>query len=156
MRLLSLLIILVVVHASPAASQNDPCDPRALLPPTDPAHTEAMELARTLNRRGIQVRCVLLSKEAQMFEGQLGAALFRTDRGDFEALFLPRSQSWDEMKVVQQREAGGYAKYQFQGSPKYSGTWEGKPIYFVKHRNQFLHSLDQQLVMRLRDALQRE
>jgi len=59
-------------------SAQDPCDPRALLPLTDPPYADAMELAETLNRHDISVRCVLLSKEAQMFEGQLGAALSTT------------------------------------------------------------------------------
>ena len=156
LRLLPLLFIVVVLQGSLSWTQNNPCDPGALLPPTDPANNEAIELAKTLSRHGIQVRCVLLSKQSQMFEGQLGAALFRTDTGDFEALFLPRLQSWDDLKIVQQRETGGYTKYHFEGSPKYSGTWEGRPVYFVKHRNQFLHSLDQQLVVKLRDALQQE
>jgi len=156
LRLLRVLFVLFVMQASFLSAKDDPCDPKSLLPPTDPAHTEAMKLAETLNRHGVQVRCVLLSKQAQMFEGQLGAALFRTDTGDFETLFLPRLQSWDELKVVEQREPSGNAKYHFQGSPKYSGTWEGKPVYFFKHRNQFLHSFDQQVVTKLREALQSE
>jgi len=156
LRLFPMLLIVVALQGSLSWAQNNPCDPRALLPPTDPAHTEAIHLAKTLSRHGIRVRCVLLSKQAQMFEGQLGAALFRTDAGDFEALFLPRLQSWDDLKIVQQHETGGYTKYHFEGSPKYFGTWEGRPVYFVKHRNQFLHSLDQQVVVKLRDALQQE
>ena len=156
LRLLRFLLLLLVVQVSFSSAKDDPCDPRTLLPTTDPAYTEAMNLAEMLNRQGIQIRCVLLSKQAQMFEGQLGAALFRTGAGDFEVLFLPRSQSWDELKVVEQREPGGYAKYHFQGSPKYSGTWEGQPLYFFKHRNQFLHSFDQQVVTKLHDALRSE
>jgi hypothetical protein len=112
-----------------------------------------MKLSKTLHTHGIQVRCVLLSKEAQMFEGQLGAAFFRTDIGDFDALFLPPSESWDKLKVIEQRETSGYTTYRFQGDPKYSGTWEGRSVYFVKSRNQFLHSLDQQTVLKLREAL---
>jgi hypothetical protein len=133
--------------------QPDPCDPRALLPPTDPAYVEAMDLARTLNTHGLPVRCVMLSKEAQMFDGQLGAAFFRTAMGDFDALFLPRSQNWDGLKVVEQRQPDGYTRYHFDGAPRYSGTWEGKSVYFVQHRNQLLHSLNQQLVAKLRGAL---
>jgi hypothetical protein len=146
----------VLVQASFTAAQNNPCDPRALLPHTDPAYADAMELAKTLTSHGISVRCVLLSKEAQMFEGQLGAAFFRSDIGNFEALFLPRSETWDELEVVEQREQGGHATYHFRGVPKYSGTWDGKPVYFVKHGNQLLHSLDEKMVARLREAIQRE
>ncbi len=154
MRLLPLFFVLVVMQVSPASAQDSPCDPKAWLPPTDPAHAEAMRLSKTLNRHDIQVRCVLLSKEAQMFEGQLGAAFFHTDMGDFDALFLSPSQSWDKLKVVEQRETGGCTTYRFQGSPAYSGTWAGKSVYFVKHRNQFLHSLDPKLVSKLREAFQ--
>jgi hypothetical protein len=109
-----------------------------------------------LTRHGISVRCVLLSKEAQMFEGQLGAAFFRSDIGNFEVLFLPLPKTWDQLEVVEQREHGGYTRYHFRGIPKYSGTWEGKPVYFVKHGNQLLHSLDQKIVAKLHEALQRE
>jgi hypothetical protein len=133
--------------------QPDPCDSRALLPHADPAYVDAMDLARTLNRHGLAVRCVMLSKEAQMFDGQLGAAFFRTAMGDFDALFLPRSQNWDGLKVVEQRHPDGYTQYHFEGAPKYSGTWEGKPVYFVQHQNQLLHSLNQQLVAKVRAAL---
>jgi hypothetical protein len=156
LRLLPLWFVLVAMQVSPGSAQDNARDPRASLPPTDPVYAEAMKLSRTLTRHEIQVRCVLLSKEAQMFEGQLGAAFFRTDIGDFDAQFLPSSQSWDKLKVIEQREPGGYTKYRFQGSPTYSGTWEGKSVYFVKHRNQFLHSLDQRVVTKLREALQRE
>lgn len=154
LRLLPLLFVLAVVQVSPASAQDNPCDPKALLPPPDPAYAEAMKLSKTLDKHGIQIRCVLLSKEAQLFTRQLGAAFFRTDTGDFEALFLPPSQSWDKLSVIEEREPGGHAKYRFQGSPTYAGTWEGKSVYFVKHSNQFLHSLDQQLVSKLREALQ--
>ena len=154
LRLLPLAFVFAMV-AWAAWAQNDPCDPKAALPATDPAYAEAMKLSKTRNRHGIQIRCVLLSKEAQMFDGQLGAAFFRTEIGDFEALFLPPTQSWNKLKVIEQHESGGYNRYHFQGSPTYPGTWEGKnSVYFVKHRNQFLHSLDQQLISKLGESLQ--
>lgn len=137
-------------------SAQDACDPRTLLPLTDPAYSDAMELAATLNRHDISVRCVLRSKEAQMFEGQLGAAFFRSNMGNFEALFLPRPETWDELRVVEQRETGSYTRYYFQGAPRYAGTWEGRSVYFVRHENQLLHTLDQQMAAKLRDALERE
>ena len=154
LRLLPFVFVFAIV-ASAASAQNDPCDPKAALPATDPAYSEAMKLSRKLNRHGVQVRCVLLSKEAQMFDGQRGAAFFRTEIGDFEALFLPLTQSWDKLKVIEQHESGGYNRYRFQGFPAYPGTWEGEnSVYFVKHRNQFLHSQDQQLISKLRESLQ--
>jgi hypothetical protein len=147
------LVLALFASFIPARAQNDPCDPRALLPTTDPAYADAVKLSETLNRNGIQVRCVLLSKESQMFDGQLGAAFFRTEIGDFEALFLAQGHTWDNLKILQIRDAAGYVKYQFRGSPAHPGAWEGKPVYFVKHGNEFLHSLDSQLVSKLRQAL---
>ena len=146
LRLLPLLFVLVLVQVSPTSAQDDLCDPRTLLPLSDPAYADAMELAKTLTRHAISVRCVLLSKKAQMFEGQLGAAFFQSDIGNFEVLFLPRPKTWDQLET----------RYHFRGIPKYSGTWEGKPAYFVKHGNQLLHSLDQKTVAKLHQALQRE
>ena len=46
---------------------------RACLPSTNPAHADAIELARTLRSRGLVMKCVLPSVEERMFEGQ-GAA----------------------------------------------------------------------------------
>jgi len=81
---------------SPGNAQG--CDPRelteALLRPTDPAYAESIELTRELENRGYIVRCVLGSKMVSTFEGQLGAALYRTSRGDFEALFLPKPHTF--------------------------------------------------------------
>ena len=155
-RLLPLSIAFIVIQASFASVQDDPCDPKALLPPADPAYAEAMKLSKTLTDHGIQVRCVSLSKEAQMFEGQIGAANFRNDIGSFEALFLPQSQTWDELKVVGLHYKNGYTRYHFEGVPKYSGTWEGKSVYFIKHRNQFLHTLNQQAAEKLSEVLKRD
>ena len=152
-RSVTLLLVLLMI-AMRALAQGERCDPQALLPSTDPAYADAATLSDTLHGHGIQVRCVLLSKEAHMFGGQLGAAFFRTDVGDFEALFLPRGQTWDHLNIIEKQEADGYTRYQFRGSPTYSGTWEGKSVSFVKHRNQFLHSLDKQTVLKLREALQ--
>ena len=156
LRLVPLGLVLVLMLASFTAAQNDLCDRGALLPRTDPAYADATELAKTLTRHGISIRCVLLSKEARMFEGQLGAAFFASDIGNFEALFLPRPKTWNELEIVEQREQGGYTRYHFRGAPKYSGTWEGKSVNFVKHWNQLLHSLDEKTVAKLREAFQRE
>jgi len=130
------------------------CDPPATrLPASNPAYADSMELAATLNHRGVRVQCVLLAKMENMFEGQIGAAFFRTDVGDFEAFFLPKSESWDGLEIVEQHRAGEYG-YQFRGAPKYFGYWEGRRTYFVKHRNELLNSLDKQTAAKLNDALQ--
>jgi hypothetical protein len=47
-----------------------------------------MEPARILRGHGFVVKCVRLSEEGRMFEGQEGAANFYTDVGVFEVLFM--------------------------------------------------------------------
>jgi hypothetical protein len=74
------------------------------------------------------------------FEGLEGAALYRTDRGDFEALFLPKAGTFANLAVTERGENGGYV-YSFEGRPKPLGTnrlESPRRIYFVKRGNQFL------------------
>jgi hypothetical protein len=66
----------------------------AVLTSTDPVYAETVELTRELENHGFVVRCVLQLKMANTFQGQLGAALYRTSRGDFEALFLPKPRTF--------------------------------------------------------------
>jgi len=129
--------------------------PSTRMPPTHPVYAEAMELAQTLNRRGVEVQCIQLSKMERMFEDQAGGALFRTDAGDFEALFLPRSESWDSLTIVERSEKNGY-EYDFEGTPKSTSHWEGRREYFLKHGNQLLISLEKQTATKLNAALQSE
>ena len=63
------------------AAQTMPCGPEELkesLPTDAPAYPDAMALSETLNKHGVTVKCVLSSKMDHVFEGQEGAALYRT------------------------------------------------------------------------------
>lgn len=88
-----------------------------------------------------------------MFEGQEGAANYQTDIGVFEALFLPKPETFNTLEIVEQGESGGFT-YSFRGSPRsLAGYWEGtRRSYFIKHRSQFLHTLDKQAAVKLEDA----
>jgi len=66
-----------------------------------------------------------------LFAGQEGAALYRTNRGDFETLFLPKSQNFNALQVVERRETGGYV-YSFRGSPP---PWPAPSELLVELRN---------------------
>jgi len=125
----------------------------AELKPNDPAYADAIELAQTLRNHGFAVKCVLQSKMVRLFEGQKGAALYRTNRGDFEALFLPKAQTF----AVQPNEArkNGRYIYSFSGSPRSTGgPWDSaRPTFFVQHSNQFLTTWDKQLATELDKAL---
>src|ERR1700730_15819237 len=55
---------------------------------SDAAYPDAMDLAQTLISHSFIVTCVSPSQMTDTFEGQEGAAVYRTNEGDFEALFL--------------------------------------------------------------------
>jgi hypothetical protein len=112
-----------------------PQDAAAQLRVDDPAYKSAMELTQTLEARGFEVDCVCQSKSIHMFEGQTGAAVFRTDRGDFEALFLSKTETF-AVQPTEQRKDGRFI-YSFSGNPpaKVARLDGSHPIYFVQHTN---------------------
>jgi hypothetical protein len=149
-------MLFLTPRATTGTAQGSECstqDLLALLRPADPAYADAMELAQTLRNHGFAVQCVLQSKMVRLFEGQKGAALYRTNRGDFEALFLPKAQTF----AVQPNEArkNGRYIYSFSGSPHSTGgPWDSaRPTFFVQHSNQFLTTWDKQLATELDKAL---
>jgi tetratricopeptide (TPR) repeat protein len=125
----------------------------AELKPNDPAYVEAMELAQVLRNRGFIVKCVLRSTMSVFFEGEKGAALYRTDRGDFEGLFLPKGQAF-AVQPVETRANGRYV-YSFAGSPRRTGgpLDSARPTFFVQYENQFLTTWDKQLAADLQRAV---
>jgi hypothetical protein len=74
------------------------------------------------------------------FDGQTGAALFRSDRGSFEVLFLPQPQTFDHLKIIERHDGGRYS-YRFKGPPQ---PWPANlidsafRIFFIKNRNMLL------------------
>lgn len=121
-------------------SQTVPCGPKemeAALPSDAPAYPDAISLSEQLGKHGISVRCLLRSKMEDTFQGQEGAALYRTDQGDFEALFLPPPKTFGQLKVIEWRD-GRRCLYRFKGHPQ---PWSASLIdsafrlYFVKNRN---------------------
>jgi hypothetical protein len=82
-----------------------------------------MLLKQELTAEGFAVECVLESKFNGMFgDEKLGytssAALFRTDHGDFEALFLPKPFTFGSVVVHEKRNGGPYV-YSFTGDPQF-------------------------------------
>lgn len=151
---------LALVFASPSdlASQSEKYsdqDLAGVLQPTDKAYSVAMELAQTLRARHFTIKCVLRSKRGSSFEGLEGAALFRTSRGDFEAIFLPKQKTFARLRVLERQENGWYI-YSFKGDPK---PWPAnriespRPIYFVKHSHTLLETTDDVLAENLRRAV---
>jgi hypothetical protein len=108
---------------------------QAELPSTDPIYVDAMDLVRKLIDNGFIVKCVLVSKEQHGFEGQKGGALFRTDQGSFGAAFLPQTETFDGLEVVEQRQGNRYI-YSFRGRPHSSAHIDSsKPTYYIKFGN---------------------
>jgi hypothetical protein len=53
-----------------------------------PVYVDATNLSHDLAARGITVECIRRSKEEHLFEGQKGAAWFKTNQGIFEVWFM--------------------------------------------------------------------
>jgi hypothetical protein len=124
----------------------------AALPSNAQSYSEAMALSQTLSKHGISVKCILLSTMEDTFDGQDGAALYRTDNGDFEALFLPQPKTFDRLKVIERQDGERYS-YRFKGPPQ---PWPANliessfRIYFIKNRNMlFVVENDKQLAATL-------
>lgn len=131
--------LFLVVAGIGMAQTKDPCSDqrsrRAWETGIDPVYADAMELTRTLEAHGFFVECVRSSKQSQIFDGQKGAAWYKSDHGIFEVLFLPKGQTFDELKIVA-KSREGYTVYSFRGKPSIPGTMESKSrIAFIKHEN---------------------
>ncbi len=138
-----------------AHQSSSECDARELLnllKPSDPIYLEAMDLAQVLRGDGLIVKCVLPSKMANVFEGQVGAALYRTDRGDFEALFLKKPATFASVKFTEAQKNGHYV-YSFEGKPATTGWTSSRREYFVKQRNLMLVTREEELAVYLDKAL---
>ena len=53
-------------------------------------YPDARELATTLSGYGFKVKCIDRSKWDDFVPGAKGAALYLTDHGDFDVVFLPK------------------------------------------------------------------
>jgi hypothetical protein len=125
------------------------------LQPSDPAYPDAVDFAQALSDNGFIVQCMAPSHSVGMFEGQVGAALYRTNRGDFDALFLPNGWNLDELQIIERQERGRYL-YSFAGRPK---PWPAnlidasRPVYFIKNINRLIVAHDRELATDLGTVL---
>jgi hypothetical protein len=154
---LSLVVVALVGnrHAQ-AGSQATQCADTNWpeLQPSAPAYLDALELARTLRDKGFMVMCIAPSKWTGVFEGQRGAALYRTNQGSFDVLFLPKPQNFDRLEIVERHENGEYL-YSFAGRPT---PWPAKviagprPTFFIRHTNRLIVAFDTEVADHLRTA----
>lgn len=152
------VVIVLVFSASLLRAQATECSEQeasVLLQPTDGAYTDAIELGRVLSDHGFTIRCILTSKMGALFDGLEGAALYRTNFGDFDALFLTSPQTFAGLKVIE-RQAKKTFVYSFAGKPRPSRSnhlESVRRVYFLKHENQMLVLTDDELRAKLQDAL---
>ena len=76
------------------------------LQPSDPAYVDAVELARTLADHGFMIMCIAPSKWTGWFEGQKGAAVYRTDRGASTRCFCRNRRTSTDCKSSSDWRAG--------------------------------------------------
>ena len=101
-----------------------------------------MELGRDLIDHGFIVKCVLAPSYMDgIFDSQRGAALYRTNKGEFNVLFLPKGETFDAVQVVEQRQGEKYV-YTFRGTPHSSIRVEARKTYFVNSGNLLVVVMD--------------
>lgn len=133
-----LLALLVATKLS--CQEKDPCaDPaerQAWNDRQNPVYADATELAGALEGRGFDVECIARSKEEAMFDGQKGAAWFKTDHGIFEVWFLPKTETFSALAVVERPGPNGAYSYTFQGTPRIPRTIQSpRQIWYIKSGN---------------------
>lgn len=141
-----------VVWVSQDCSDNDLA---ASITPSDPAYEDAADVARRLRDHGFVVKCVLQSKMANLFEDQTGAALFRTDHGNFEGLFLPQWRNFASLSIAE-THSNGRSLYAFRGDPHAISSKpidSPRPMYFQKHGNALFISEQDEAVRLVVNAL---
>jgi hypothetical protein len=139
MRLWATLPVMLLIASTQSSllAQSSDCTGReaqAQLSLSSPVYVEAMDLARNLIDHGFIVKCVLASKMENVFDGQSGAAVYRTDKGEFDVLFLPRAETFDAVQIVEQKQGELYA-YSFRGTPHSPMRMEARKTYFINSRN---------------------
>lgn len=121
---------------------------------TETGYSEARAVAAKLSAIGVSVGCIAPSKMANWFEGQEGAAVFDTDVGRFDILFLPSEQTFDELRIVQ-READGWFFYVLEGLPRWRIPRMESPrrVYFSTHGNKLVVTQEEEVMLRIVNAL---
>ena len=142
---------------SASSAQPQPCssgDLGAVIRTGDAVYPETVGLTKDLENRRYVVRCVLQSTMVNFFEGQLGAALYRTDRGDFEVLFLTKPRTFASVRLVEHTDSGRF-HYRFEGSPpaRIRDMDCARRNFFARNANQFFVTEDHQLAASLGQIL---
>ena len=145
--LISFLTLCVASQAKLAAQPLEcPAESSgALMQANYPAYPDAAELALSLAAYGIVVKCTARSVFERFVPGTKGAALYLTDHGDFDVVFLPKPQTFDAFEIIERQKYGGY-EYSFCGNPHNKSRMSGRKqrTYFFKRLNQLFIVWDEQ------------
>jgi hypothetical protein len=146
MKLLTIVFFLFPLSVHANCSHEDAPDE---LKRTDPAYQEAMKLKEKLDRQGFGVTCVLPSKSIHVFDGQLGAAFYRTTVGDIDVMLVSESTDF-EIHVVETKKDGRYL-YSFDGKPRaIIPVWDAsRPFYFIQVHNSMFATDNERVAQRL-------
>ena len=103
----------------------------------DPVYSDATELGQKLNVQGIITDCIRASKMENFFEGQKGAAWFKTNQGIFEVLFLPKPKNFSKLEITLKLSSNERFVYLFRGEPPVHVQQldSSNPGFFIKNEN---------------------
>jgi len=108
----------------------------------NPAYPDALSLFLTLKDRGIEVSCVARSTMDHFATGQVGAAIFRTDKGSFQALFFATRQQVQDVRFAEHHQADWYTHVVSTPPPSMTRTWNSHwPEHYVRHENVLLMTI---------------
>ena len=139
----AMLWLVVLAHARARPTSCSPEEIRNPIRPSDPGYSDAIVLAASLQNHHFTIQCVGPSKFAQFLPRQTGAALFRTTLGDFEALFRPKEQNFDDVFISEERNGSlpspdsdiGYRYTLRDRQGRKIRVMEGREAFFVRHDN---------------------
>ena len=131
-----------MAHGQGRPTSCSPEEIRNPMRPSDPGYRDAIELAASLQNHQFTILCVGPSKFARFLSRQTGAALFRTTIGDFEALFRPKEQNFDDVFISEERNSSlpsdsdiGFRHTVRDRQGRKIRVMEGRETFFVRHDN---------------------
>jgi hypothetical protein len=151
---LGFLVMYVVSQAELAAQPLECPDESsgALMEAGYPVYPDAAALSVTLSGHSFKVKCIALSLLNNFVPGSKGAALYSTDHGDFDVVFLPELQNFYNFQVIERQKKGTYI-YTFRGTPRPATRMVGKKVYFFKQSNKLFIAWDKQTATSLTELL---
>ncbi len=128
--------VLPLLHAGQGNACKDPIERQVWA--ASPVQAEAVDLARKLSANGFEIECLGRSKEEHLFDGQKGAAWVKTKQGDFEAWFLPKGRTFDDLRIAERITPEGRYLYSFRGLPHVPPNLDSsRQIIFIRDRTSF-------------------